>query len=97
MLLDIDGMGCEACQLHVRTVIEMSAGVLGSAVDWKAGRAELCAPKPSTRHNRPPKVDRLCLRLVGVNPDPQWGFNLTHISARLEADGYATIGSEMLP
>ena len=68
MRLDIDGMGCEACQLHVRTVIgkrqacffvntssvgahelllisfaEMSAGVLGSAVDWKAGKAELCA------------------------------------------------------
>ena len=26
VVLDIEGMGCEACQLHVRTVIETSPG-----------------------------------------------------------------------
>lgn len=70
--LDIGGMGCEACQVHVRTVIDMSAGVLGSAVDWKAGKAELWV-------------------------NPEWGFNLTRISAQLELDGYTTVGAEMLP
>ena len=76
---------------------EMSAGVLGSAVDWEAGKAELCTLYTAADHC----VDRVVLRcrscLAGVNPDPQWGFNLTRLSAQLEEDGYATTGSEMLP
>lgn len=97
VLLDLEGMGCEACQLHVKTVIEMSSGVstprpppesrsfpdmfltdclgcqvLGSAVDWQAGKAELW-----------------------VNED--WGFNLTQVSAQLAEDGYETLRSEVLP
>lgn len=37
--LKVNGMGCEACQLHVRTTLEMSAGVLSSRVDWEGGTA----------------------------------------------------------
>jgi hypothetical protein len=39
--LKVNGMGCEACQLHVRTTLEMSAGVLSSRVDWEGGTAEV--------------------------------------------------------
>ena len=39
--LVVDGMGCEACQSHVRTVIERSAGVVGSEVDFTKGTARL--------------------------------------------------------
>merc|ERR1711871_216576 len=37
----VNGMGCEACQLHVRTQLEMSSGVLSSDVDWRASKANL--------------------------------------------------------
>ena len=37
----VDGMGCEACQSHVRGVIERSAGVVGSEVDFTKGTAKL--------------------------------------------------------
>merc|ERR1719327_1281965 len=43
--LQVDGMGCEACQLHVRGVIERSGGVIGSAVDFKKGTAEILVAK----------------------------------------------------
>ena len=39
--LKVNGMGCEACQLHVRTTLEMSAGVLSSSVNWEGGTAEV--------------------------------------------------------
>ena len=39
--LVVDGMGCEACQSHVRTVIDRSAGVVGSEVDFTKGTARL--------------------------------------------------------
>ena len=39
--LTVDGMGCEACQSHVRTVIDRSAGVVGSEVDFTQGTARL--------------------------------------------------------
>ena len=32
-------MGCEACQLHVKGLLEASSGVIGSAVDFEAGTA----------------------------------------------------------
>ena len=37
----VAGMGCEACQSHVRTVIDRSAGVVGSDVDFTKGTARL--------------------------------------------------------
>ena len=39
--LAVDGMGCEACESHVRSVIERSAGVVDSQVDFTAGSARL--------------------------------------------------------
>ena len=39
--LHVNGMGCEACQLHVRTTLEMASGVIWSRVDWGAGTAEV--------------------------------------------------------
>jgi len=39
--LKIDGMGCEACQVHVRSVLDRSAGVVSSDVDFEAGFADL--------------------------------------------------------
>jgi len=41
VLLSIAGMGCEACQLHVRSMLEMTPGVLGSSVDWASGTADI--------------------------------------------------------
>jgi hypothetical protein len=29
--------------------------------------------------------------------NPEWGFNLTRVSAQLAEDGYETLNSEMLP
>jgi hypothetical protein len=81
----------------------MSAGVLGSAVDWKAGKAELCAFAAFCTHlSFAVPISRVLtkryrLRLAGFNPDPQWGFNLTRLSAQLEEDGYAMVDSEFLP
>ena len=39
--LTIDGMGCEACELHVRGVLEAAAGVINTAVSFEAGTAAL--------------------------------------------------------
>lgn len=39
--LKVDGMGCEACELHVRGLLDKSSGVIGSRADFKAGYAEL--------------------------------------------------------
>jgi len=39
--LTIDGMGCEACQWHVRSVLERTAGVASADVDFAAGVANL--------------------------------------------------------
>lgn len=41
LTLRLDGMGCEACQLHVRTVLERSAGVVSSEVDFEKGLARV--------------------------------------------------------
>jgi copper chaperone CopZ len=39
--LKIDGMGCEACEVHVNSVMARSSGVIGSRADFKAGFAEV--------------------------------------------------------
>ena len=39
--LNIDGMGCEACQWHVRSVLERTAGVVSSDVDFNRGIAKV--------------------------------------------------------
>mmetsp|Transcript_31989 Transcript_31989/g.56559 ORF Transcript_31989/g.56559 Transcript_31989/m.56559 type:complete len:453 (+) Transcript_31989:34-1392(+) len=39
--LKIDGMGCEACEAHVRGVMQRSSGVISSRADFKAGFAEV--------------------------------------------------------
>eukprot|EP00933_Yihiella_yeosuensis_P079869 TRINITY_DN9328_c0_g2_i1.p1 TRINITY_DN9328_c0_g2~~TRINITY_DN9328_c0_g2_i1.p1 ORF type:complete len:468 (+),score=79.74 TRINITY_DN9328_c0_g2_i1:83-1486(+) len=39
--LKIDGMGCEACEAHVRNVVDRSSGVIGSRADFKGGFAEI--------------------------------------------------------
>lgn len=39
--VSVDGMGCEACQTHVQGLMDRAGGVIGSRVDFKAGRAEL--------------------------------------------------------
>jgi len=39
--LQIDGMGCEACQAHVQALLESSSGIVSSSVDFKTGHAEL--------------------------------------------------------
>ena len=41
MTLAVGGMGCEACQFHVKGVLERTPGVIGTEVDFKAGSAEL--------------------------------------------------------
>jgi len=41
VLLSIVGMGCEACSLHVRSMLEMAPGVLSSSVDLASGRADM--------------------------------------------------------
>lgn len=43
--LQIDGMGCEACQTHVKGLLDRSGGVITSAVDFKTGRAEVYVAK----------------------------------------------------
>ena len=45
--LKLDGMGCEACQLHVKGLLERSDGVIASTVDFEAGESHgLTAAKP---------------------------------------------------
>jgi len=39
--VSVEGMGCEACQTHVQGLMDRASGVVGSRVDFKAGRAEL--------------------------------------------------------
>jgi len=40
--LKVDGMGCEACEAHVRGVLDKASGVIGSrGIDWKGGFAEV--------------------------------------------------------
>jgi len=41
----VDGMGCEACQLHVQGLMERTGGVVSSSVDFKTGEAELSVAK----------------------------------------------------
>ena len=43
--LRVDGMGCEACQKHVKGVIDQWSGVIESAVDFKAGTAHVHVAK----------------------------------------------------
>lgn len=37
----VDGMGCEACETHVRGVMERSSGVISSVADFEKGWAEV--------------------------------------------------------
>jgi copper chaperone CopZ len=39
--LKVDGMGCEACEMHVRSVMDRSSGVISSRADFKRGYAEV--------------------------------------------------------
>jgi len=41
----VDGMGCEACQLHVQGLMERTGGVVSSNVDFNSGEAELQLPR----------------------------------------------------
>lgn len=43
--LRIKGMGCEACQLQVKSVFERSSGVISAHVDFKLGTAEILVAK----------------------------------------------------
>lgn len=61
--IDISGMGCEACEAHVRSVLQRASGVISGRADFQRGVAE-----------------------VEIAPD--WGFNLTDVLGKLEADGY---------
>mmetsp|Transcript_7853 Transcript_7853/g.11560 ORF Transcript_7853/g.11560 Transcript_7853/m.11560 type:complete len:94 (-) Transcript_7853:388-669(-) len=38
-------MGCEACQSHVKGVLDRSGGVIASSVDFNTGRAEVYVAK----------------------------------------------------
>ena len=42
-VLQVDGMGCEACQTHVKNVLDRSGGVIASSVDFTTGYAEVCS------------------------------------------------------
>jgi len=39
--LKVDGMGCEACEAHVRGVMDRASGVVSSYVDFQKGSAEM--------------------------------------------------------
>jgi cation transport ATPase len=41
----VDGMGCEACQTHVQSVMSASEGVISSSVNWETGFAEIVVNK----------------------------------------------------
>jgi copper chaperone CopZ len=43
--LQVDGMGCEACQTHVKGLLDRSGGVITSSVDFKTGRADVYVAK----------------------------------------------------
>ena len=58
--LKVNGMGCEACQLHVRTTLEMSAGVQQQerermAVEGKSSGHFRTIPRNMTCGDRPPR------------------------------------------
>jgi|TARA_B100000524_G_scaffold348320_1_gene252451 copper chaperone CopZ len=41
LTLRVNGMGCEACQMHVRSVLERSPGVAGAEVHFSRGLAHV--------------------------------------------------------
>lgn len=41
----VDGMGCEACQMHVQGVMDQTGGVVSSRVDFQSGYAEVVVNK----------------------------------------------------
>lgn len=43
--LKVDGMGCEACQMHVQGIIDRQGGVVASNVDWSSGQARITVNK----------------------------------------------------
>lgn len=45
MPLKVQGMSCEACQLHVKQTLERSSGVISAAVDFQRGTAEVLIAK----------------------------------------------------
>lgn len=45
LVLNVDGMGCEACSMKVKGLLDHANGVLGSHVDFKTGTAELLVNK----------------------------------------------------
>lgn len=43
--IKLNGMGCEACQMHVQKVLEATSGVVGATVDFKTGQASVLVAK----------------------------------------------------
>merc|ERR1719238_1385845 len=43
--LKLDGMGCEACQMHVQRVLEGASGVVGATVSFESGQASVVVAK----------------------------------------------------
>eukprot|EP00947_MAST-08B_sp_MAST-8B-sp1_P000199 g199.t1 len=43
--LTVDGMGCEACEAHVRGVLDRAGGVVSSQVNFEAGKATVMVAK----------------------------------------------------
>ena len=39
--LEIEGMGCEACQTHVKALLDRSAAVVASTVNFSQGSAQV--------------------------------------------------------
>ena len=39
--LEVDGMGCEACELYVKGLLNTAGGVLGSSASFVSGAAEV--------------------------------------------------------
>jgi len=39
--ITVDGMGCEACQVHVQKLLEKSSGVVGARADFETGLVQL--------------------------------------------------------
>lgn len=74
--LKVEGMACEACQLHVQGVINRSDGVLSSRVDFKTGRAELTLLSSSSRG---PSSDDDAAAVV---------FDFAELKDRIEENGY---------
>mmetsp|Transcript_5856 Transcript_5856/g.13558 ORF Transcript_5856/g.13558 Transcript_5856/m.13558 type:complete len:465 (-) Transcript_5856:75-1469(-) len=68
--LDVDGMGCEACQTHVKSVLERSSGVISATVDFKTGKAEVVVARDwsfdATQVSRNLEVDGFFLLKFGT-------------------------------